>query len=105
MVPQHALVISTRSVDASSEKRVEPSEVKGRDKDTIFYWNPAVKLEKEFSISFDMPSSHSNYRVVLEGILEDGRIVCQQREKMPRSRVELMITGGDMLRGQPICFE
>lgn len=152
MVPQHALVISTRSVDASSEKRVELSEVKGGDKDTIFYWNSAVKLEKEFSISFDMPSSHSNYRVVLEGILEDGRIVCmdakpqevektsssssttykivydasqkekrkqglfshsdksvlllidkldylfcdvfQQREKMPGSRVELMITGG-----------
>lgn len=76
ITPQHALVISTRSVDDSSEKRVELSEVKGRDKDTIFYWNPAVKLEKEFSISFDMPSSHSNYRVVLEGILEDGRVVC-----------------------------
>ena len=76
ITPQHALVISTRSVDDSSEKRVELSEVKERDKDTIFYWNPAVKLEKEFSISFDMPSSHSNYRVVLEGILEDGRVVC-----------------------------
>ena len=76
ITPQHALVISTRSVDDSSEKRVELSEVKGRDKDTIFYWNPAVKLEKEFSISFDMPLSHSNYRVVLEGILEDGRVVC-----------------------------
>ncbi len=46
MAPQHALVISTRSVDASSEKRVEPSEVKGRDKDTIFYWNLAVKVGK-----------------------------------------------------------
>jgi len=72
ITPQHALVISTRSVDDSSEKRVELSEVKGRDKDTIFYWNPAVKLEKEFSISFDMPLSHSDCRVVLE----DGRVVC-----------------------------
>lgn len=151
MTPQHALVISTRPVPALSKKRVELSEVERRDKDTIFYWNPAVKLEKEFSISFDMPSSHSNCRVVLEGILEDGRIVCvdakpqevektsssssttykivydasqkenrkqdvfsfsyksipllvdkldylfcdvfQQREKMSRSRIELMLTG------------
>lgn len=76
MALQHALVISTRSADVQPKKRQKLSKVERREEETALYWNPVVKLEKEFSVSFDLSASQKSYQVILEGVLEDGRIVC-----------------------------
>lgn len=69
--PQHALVISTKEHEINTTDR-------SKNNTTILYWNPTVKVDKDFSISFDVPDQIKSYHVVLEGILHNGEIVRSQ---------------------------
>lgn len=75
--PKHALVISTRDTAGKHVASVhkEKNTVSNKENTVILYWNPAVKADKEFSVSFDIPEQVKSYHVVMEGLLHNGKII------------------------------
>lgn len=75
--PKHALVISTRDIASMHVASVHKGKntVSNKENTVILYWNPAVKADKEFSVSFDIPEQVKSYHVVMEGLLHNGKII------------------------------